>query len=331
MAGSPTLAEVAAAAGVSPATASRALSGSVRVTTSTRRRVNDAVVQLGYVRRRSVYSLPRARTDHVVAAAICEPLPRVLSSPFHVRLLSTAEQVLAERGMSMVVVPSTGTSAVRSLLTGAFGGVLLIGAADQQPVGVALAASGVPVRSTGRPPDGATLPYVDVDNVDGGRQVAEHLWTSGRRRLGVIAGPRDLPAARDRLDGFRRVLHDAGVRSVPVAHGDFTRASGTHAMRWLLHRCPDLDGVFAIADTMAAGAIQTLRRTGRTVPGDVATVGFDDAHFARQLTPSLTTVRQPVEELAVRAATLLIDDMTTGPRRAGNELLPTELVVRESA
>ncbi|AYY11564.1 LacI family transcriptional regulator [Actinobacteria bacterium YIM 96077] len=331
MSGAPTLTDVATAAGVSPATASRVLSGSVRVTTSTRRRVNEAVARLGYVRRRAMYTLDRMRTRQVVAAAICEPLPRVLTNPAHLRLLGTCEEALSERGSSLVVVPSTGAMAVQSLLTGAYGGVLLIGAADQQPVAVALAASGVPVRSAGRPPEGAAVPYVDVDNADGARQAARHLLRSGRQRIGVIAGPRGMPTAQDRLDGFVRTLREAGIEDIPVAHGDFSHASGTHAMRWLLDRSPHLDAVFAIADTMAAGALQALRRTGRRVPDDVAAVGFDDAHFAKHLDPPLTTVRQPVEELALRATTLLLSDMTGHACDDDGRPLPTELVVRHSA
>lgn len=331
MAHAPTLSEVAAAAGVSPATASRVLSGSVRVATSTRQRVTDAVTKLGYIRRRASYSPPTPRSSRLVGAAVCEPFPRAVSDPFHIRLLTTTEELLTERGISLVIVPSPDTNTVRRLLTGVFGGVLVIGAADDHPVAVALASSGVPVRCTGRPPDGIRLPYVDVDNGDGGRQVAEHLIVGGRRRIGMIAGPRTFPAAQDRLAGFRKTLELAGVANVPVARGDFSFASGVHGMRWLLDRAPKLDAVFAAADAMAAGAMRTLHKSGRRVPEDVAIVGFDDAPFARRTRPPLTTVRQPVEELAIRAATLLLDDMGGNAEPAANDTLPTELVVRESS
>jgi DNA-binding LacI/PurR family transcriptional regulator len=329
----PTLAEVAAEAGVSPATASRALNGSAHVTPATRRRVDAAVARLGYVRRRSVYARPGRQTQRVVAAAICEPLPYALVNPFHIRLLTTAEQVLADAGASLVVVPSPGPAAVRTLLTGAFGGVLLIGASDRHPVAISLAASGLPVRCAGRSPEGARLPYVDVDNNDGARQAARHLVRSGRRRVAVIAGPRALPAVRDRLDGFLDTLADAGMVDVPVAFGDFTYSSGMYAMRWLLDRASDVDAVFAVADTMAVGAVDMLRRAGRHVPDDVAAVGFDDAPFAKRMTPALTTVRQPIEDLTTRAVRLLLADMAERDAHAhdGNPTLPTELIVRESA
>jgi DNA-binding LacI/PurR family transcriptional regulator len=254
-----------------------------------------------------------------------------MSDPFHVRLLATIEELLTGRGISLVIVPSPDTDTVRRLLTGVFGGVLVIGVADDHPVVVALASSGVPVRCTGRPPDGVILPYVDVDNGDGGRQVAEHFIVSGRQRIGVIAGPRAFPAAQDRLAGFRRTFELAGVANMPVARGDFGFASGVHGMRLLLERAPRLDAVFAAADAMAAGALRTLHLAGRRVPDDIAIVGFDDAPFASRTRPPLTTVRQPVEELAIRATSLLLQDMGGDTKPAGNHTLPTELVVRASA
>ena len=121
-------------------------------------------------------------------------------------------------------------------------------------------------------------------------------------------------------------LREAGVADVPVAYGDFTAASGTHATQWLLRHAPGLDAIFAASDLMAAGAIQALRRAGRRVPADVAVIGFDDAPLARRTNPALTTVRQPVEEVATIATRLLLSG-TTGI----DPILPTELVIRDSA
>lgn len=333
MADLPTLAEVAAAAGVSPATASRVLTGSVRVTTSTRRQVHDAMSRLGYVRRRAPRGSTARRTDQIVAAVICEQTPRLFSEPFYARLLSAAEEVFAAHGVPLVVMtatPATAAIAAPPLVAGAVDGVLLVGARARHPLAVTLAASGIPVRSAGRPPDGVDLPFVDMDNRDGGRQAAEHLLLGNRRVIATIAGPPTLPAARDRLDGFRETLRDAGITDMPVAYGDFTHASGAHAMQWLLQRAPRLDAVFAASDVMAAGAMQALRRAGRKVPDDVAVIGFDDAPIARHTTPALTTVRQPVEELAALAARLLLMALAEDETPKGNPVLPTELVVRES-
>ncbi|WP_285783941.1 LacI family DNA-binding transcriptional regulator [Microbispora sp. NBRC 16548] len=334
MADLPTLAEVAAAAGVSPATASRVLTGSVRVTTSTRRQVHDAMSRLGYVRRRAPRGSAGRRAEQIIAAVVCEHSPRLFTEPFYARLLSACEEVLTTHGVPMVVMtatPATASIAAPPLVAGAVDGVLLIGARARHPLAVTLAASGVPVRCAGRPPDGIDLPFVDMDNGDGGRQAAEHLLLNNRKHIATIAGPPTLPAARDRLEGFRQTLRDAGVLDMPVAYGDFTHASGAHAMQWLLQRAPHLDAVFAASDVMAAGAMQTLRRAGRKVPDDVAVIGYDDAPVARHTSPTLTTVRQPVEEMATLAARLLLMTLGDGDNPKGNPVLPTELVVRESA
>lgn len=319
----PTLAQVAAAAGVSPATASRVLTGSVRVSTSTRRQVYDAVSRMGYVRQRAPRGTAAKTLADGVTAVICDHLPRLFSEPYYARLLSAAGAVIAEHGTHLMVTTVTPASSTLPALSGA---VLIVGARERHPLAIKLSTSGVPVRNIGRPPHDLKLPFADVDNFDGGRQAAEHFLLSGRRNVAAIGGPPSLPGARDRLEGLVRTLQAAGAPDVPVAYGDFTAASGTHAMQWLLRHAPGLDAVFVASDLMAAGAIQALRRAGRKVPADVAVIGFDDAPVARHTVPALTTIRQPVEELATVATRLLL----TGAVGI-DPVLPTELVVRESA
>ena len=332
MAEQPTLAQVAAAAGVSPATASRVLTGSVRVSTSARRQVHEAMSRLGYVRRRAPRGASPRRGDRTVAAVVCDPIHRVFAEPFYARLLGAIDDVLGKHGIATMVMSAAApsvTTVAAPLVSGAVSGVLLVGARSGHPLAVTLAASGVPVRCVGLPPDGVDLPYIDVDNADGARQAAEHLLLQGRKHITMIGGPAALPAARQRVDGFRARLNEAGYYDVPVAYGDFTHASGVHATRWLLQRMPNLDAIFAASDTMAAAAIGVLRDAGRKVPDDVAVVGFDDAPIARHPRPPLTTVRQPIEELAAVGTRLLLAGMTgTAPEQ--NPVLPAELVIRES-
>ncbi|MBN6051974.1 LacI family DNA-binding transcriptional regulator [Nonomuraea sp. RK-328] len=323
----PTLAQVAAEAGVSQATASRVLTGTVRVSTSTRRQVYDAMSRLGYVRHRAPRGAPARRAAGGVAVVVCDHLHRLFSDPYYARFLSASGDVLAELGLPMMVmtVPPADPGTLPALAAGA-DGVLLIAARKQHPLAITLSTSGIPVRGIGRPPDDVKVPYADVDNRDGARQAAEHLLLGGRRSIGVIAGPPTLPAAQDRLEGFVTTLRQAGMGDVPVAYGDFGLPSGTHAMQWLLRRCPGLDAVFAASDLMAAGALNALARAGRRVPDDVAVIGFDDSPLARRAVPALTTVRQPVEELAMLATRLLLSGTVSV-----NPILPAELVVRESA
>lgn len=138
-------------------------------------------------------------------------------------------------------------------------------------------------------------------------------------------------ASQDRLAGFRDTMARSGHPYVPVAEGGFTLDSGMAAMSGLLAEHPDVDGVFAANDLMAQGACQVLRERGRRVPDDVAVVGFDDSSVAATCRPALTTVRQPVEEMASTMAGLL-DEHIQGLRTEPTSVIfDPELVVRESA
>jgi len=320
----PTLAQVAAAAGVSPATASRVLTGSVRVSTSTRRQVYEAVSRMGYVRQRAPRGSVSSGTATGVTVVVCDQLPRLFTEPYYARLLAATGAVVAEHGTHLMVTTVSPTSSILPALSGA---VLLVGARERHPLAIKLCTSGITVRNIGRPPHDLKLPYTDVDNYDGGRQAAEHLLLTGRRAVAAIGGPPSLPAARERLDGLVSTLREAGVADVPVAYGDFTAASGTHATQWLLRHAPGLDAIFAASDLMAAGAIQALRRAGRRVPADVAVIGFDDIEIAEPL--GLTTVRQPLRQSGARGADLLLA-LIAGAATGAGELDVLSVVERRT-
>jgi DNA-binding LacI/PurR family transcriptional regulator len=159
---------------------------------------------------------------------------------------------------------------------------------------------------------------------------ARHLIDSGRTRLAMTAGPADMVAATDRLDGFRAALREAGREPPIVAHGDFTRDSGEEAAQEVLRRFPEVDAIFAANDLMGAGALKALRQAGRRVPDDVAVIGFDDIDLARYTDPPLTTVRQPVAEQARIMVEMMLERIEGGPVREP-VVLPTRVVQRESA
>ncbi len=137
----------------------------------------------------------------------------------------------------------------------------------------------------------AATPYVDSENLVGAEVATQHLLALGRRTIGTVTGPLDMPAGVDRLAGFTKAL-GASFRQDLVESGDFTQLGGEVATERLLERVPDLDGLFAASDLMALGALAALRRAGRRVPEDVAVVGFDDNEFATTADPPLTTMRQ---------------------------------------
>jgi DNA-binding LacI/PurR family transcriptional regulator len=136
--------------------------------------------------------------------------------------------------------------------------------------------------------------------------------------------------ARERIRGWRDELAQLGIDHSPIVHGEFTLVSGSAAMARLLKRYPDLDGVFASSDLMASGAIRVLQAAGRSVPSDVAVIGFDDVAIATTMDPTLTTVRQPLEDMGrVAAETILA--VVQGREVDRQPILTTALVQRESA
>ncbi|GLW56928.1 LacI family transcriptional regulator [Kitasatospora phosalacinea] len=322
----PTLAQVAARAGVSSATASRVLNRSAPVSAEIAARVERAARELSYVRRRAPAAT--ARDTGAIAVVAFADVLRFHADPFPVRLLAGAQRVVPDREL-VVLTAGPGParpSLVRYLCGGHVDGVLLVGRWGDPALPGLLQAAGVPVVSLGRPPQSQRLAHVDADNLSGARAAVNLLHRAGRRRIATIAGPPDTAAGADRLAGYRRAMADQGDPTrCAVAYGDFGSRSGEHAMLRLLDQYPDVDAVFAASDAMAMGALRALHRLGRRVPDDVAVIGFDDSPAAATARPGLTTVRQPVEDLGARAVELLQDPV---PGRA--VVLPTHLVVRQS-
>lgn len=328
----PTLAEVARAAGVSIATASRVINNSARVSSAARAQVREAATRLGYVRHRAAPAHPRTRVRSVAAVA-CANQARFFSDPFFGRLINSASDVLAAHGIPLLVVPVTDERlpiVERYLHSGHFDGVLLLADHGSHPLSLSLPTMGIPVTMVGRPMHPTRASYVDADNRGGARDAVEHLIRQGRRTIVTIAGPPDMAVGADRLAGYRDALARHGLAEVGIAYGDFSQASGVHAMWRLLDQRPGLDAVFVASDIMAAGALHALRRAGRRVPEDVAVIGFDDLMLATQTRPQLTTVRQPIEQFGTVAATQLMAALD-GAAELSSTILPTTLVRRESA
>jgi DNA-binding LacI/PurR family transcriptional regulator len=327
----PTLEAVAARAGVSRATVSRVVNGSATVTPEIRAAVLRAIDQLGYVPNSAARSLVTQRTDSI-ALVVSEPPSRVFSDdPFFSIVVRAVSQELENSDKQVVLMlassPAGHARVERYVAGGHVDGVILLSMHGSDPLPAALARTSVPVVSHGRPISTLPLPYCDCDNVGGARAAILHLLERGRRRIATIAGPPDMTAALDRLTGYREVLSGTDRRSL-AAMGDFTRESGAAAMRQLLEDDPGLDAVFAASDLMAIGALHALRKAGRRVPDDVAIVGFDDIEAARFTDPPLTTVRQPIVEVARAIVRRLL---TPENGHASEPLtLPTELIVRDS-
>jgi DNA-binding LacI/PurR family transcriptional regulator len=329
-----TLEDVAARAGVSRATVSRVVNGSPQVSADVRRVVEAAIDDMGYAPNRAARSLAGRRSE-TIALVVSESSVRLFADPFFAGTTLGITAALAETPYQLVLLMTQTDAdrdrAVRHLVRGGTDGALVLSARAEDPLAGRLAEAGVPSVVAGRPPSGVAVGWVDADNEGGAHGAVAHLLARGRRCIGTVAGPADMVPGADRRTGWARGLAEAGIDPVPglVADGDFTRAGGEAAARALLARRPDIDGLFVASDLMALGALDALRATGRTVPDDVAVVGFDDTELARSADPPLTTVRQPIELLGTAMARLLVEQIEQDAKPSG-VVLQTELVVRAS-
>ncbi len=339
----PTLEHVARAAGVSRATVSRVINGVRNVDPEIAELVNQAIAETGYVPNRAARSLVTGRTWSVALVvsapdhdAFDDPfMGRSFADPFFGRIANGALAELGERGVHMILMRVNSAESRAKLLTslrqGDIDGVILISVHSIDPMPRLLTDAGVAVVLFGRPAESIGISYVDVDERAGAALAANHLVQRGCKRVATICGPLDTPAGTDRLSGFRDAMARHGQPLVPAVEGNFTQDGGESGMLLLLDDEPDIDGLFVANDLMAQGAVLALREAGKRVPDDVAVVGFDDSSAAMASRPQLTTVRQPVEEMAAEMARLLMARIEVREHRVTSVIFDPTLVVRDSA
>jgi DNA-binding LacI/PurR family transcriptional regulator len=332
----PTLEEVAALAGVGRGTVSRVINNEAGVKESTRRAVQRAIAELGYVPNLAARSLAGSRTD-AIALVMTEPDWRKFAEPFFSETIRSVADALTGTTMQLLLTQVCTDEERKRFVEYARGGrvdgVLLMSVHADDPLPDMLADAGVPTVMLGRRSADESITYVDADNTGGARNAVTHLLNSGRSAVATITGPLDMFVAQCRLRGYREALGRVGVDAKPswVAEGDFTEASGRAAMAELIAREPGIDAVFAASDSMAAGALDALRAAGRRVPQDVAVIGFDDFLLAQRTDPTLTTVRQPLQEIGRTMVRLLMEEMEDSGVAWRHVSLRTELVLRGSA
>jgi LacI family transcriptional regulator, galactose operon repressor len=324
----PVLTDVAQAAGVSPSTASRALRDSPLVNDRTRRRVKSVARRLGYEPDRVARSL-RTRSSTLIGVIVPD-----IGTGFYARVVRGAQDTLERAGLQVVVMsthrdPARESAALRTLLAHRVGGVLLAtsGGFDETPR--------IPIVFFDNLVAGAGVANVARANHEGTGLLVEHLADHGHSRIAYIGGPPLLTSGIERADGFTEAIRKRGLpdgREYRV-FGDeaWSANSGGECMRRLLELPVPPTAVVAASDTFSLGAIGALRDAGRTVPGDIAVVSFDDPFFGDLLDPPMTAIRRNDEELGELSASLLLHALETGGLGPPTEVrLPVELVVRRS-
>jgi len=333
-----TVYDVARVAGVSTATVSRVIRGSALVNTDTRDRVLAVIEALGYVPDANAQGLSNRRKDIIGFAALerggGESDIEQNSVLFTDQIVHSAEAVIRGTGYSLLLTFGTGGAEfeqrVRSL-SGKVDGLLI--AEEVMAIGELRAlAKRIPVVVIAGRRDETELDVVAADNITGMKALVSHLITDHRHRtLCFVTGPKDAPDARERQRAFEEAVL-AGRSSVidQVIHGDFSAGSGTAAARVLLDRGSLPDTVVCANDQMAIGLLRELQRAGLRIPADIAVTGFDDVYPSRLIEPSLTTVRQPVRDLGIRAAQRLLVRIGQPALPPAADILSTSVVLRAS-
>lgn len=328
------MADIARMAGVSISTVSRALAGNPLIPKALRDHIVEIAQTHGYVVNQSARSLRLRKTDTIgVIIPLAHEAGQLISDPFFLEMVGRLADEITRRGYSVllnkVIVNETGWLE-RIIQSHRADGLLLIGQSNQHEALNTVSDTYRPMVVWGARLPGQRYCAVGSDNVEGGRVAVAHLAANGRARIAFL-GETDAPEAIQRFEGYKKGLAEAGLAFDPtlVVPTPYTAGEAREAMATFLATGVPFDAVFAFSDVVALAAIDALKAAGRTVPGDVAVVGFDDVVQAQHSTPPLTTVRQDLAFGARAMVDLLLRRMAG--EDAPSTLAPVELIVRGSS
>lgn len=322
-----TITDVARTAGVSVATVSKVINGRYGVAASTFSRVQEVIDQLGYESSLVARSLRSHRT-HVIGILVAE------FEPFSAEILKGAATALSDTGYELLAYTGgqqgRGAGWERRYLS-RLSGTLIDGAVLVTPT-VVDADAEVPVVAIDPHAGPTGLPTVDSDNLAGAVLATEHLLALGHRRIAFVGGRADLESSRLREVGFHQAHAAAGVPVDPalVRSGDYRKEPTREPVRELLTLPDPPTAIFAANDLSAIATLEVAAELGRSVPGDLSVIGFDDIPESALTAPPLTTVHQPIQQMGAAAITLLISLMDGTPVDRTHVRLPTSLVRRGS-
>jgi LacI family transcriptional regulator len=327
-----TINDVSRRAGVSRATVSRVIAGNGYVSDAKRRLIEEAIAALGYRPNTMARGL-RSNRSNIIGAVVVD-----VSSPFYAQMVGGMQKGAKLSGRSVLSTSGHAQAeaeahAIVELLDRACDGLILyLENPLRTDVVELLRASGLPVVSIGGNECPAATVKIHIDNFAGARAAMRLVLEQGHRAISYLSGGLMYRDTHERLRGMAAALgeHNLSLDDITIVHGDFDESFGFEGTLELIASGRPLTALFAGDDDVAAGALLALKQSGRRVPDDISLVGFDDNFHARHLTPGLTTVRQPVDEVG-RVATELLARILSGDTSHPVEItVPTTLVVRQS-
>ena len=326
-----TIVDVAGRARVSVSTVSHVVNGTRFVSEDTRARVEAAIEALGYRPNGLARSLRRGRS-HTLGLVLPDS-----ANPYFAEIGRELETRAFEAGFSVVLCNSENDREkerlyVNVLVRNQVDGILLVSTGDRTDYFQSLLREKLPVVMLDREAARPGLDCVIADNFKGGWTATRHLVALGHRRIGCVGGPPRVSSSTQRLAGYRKALQEAGlpVDEELIRQGDFHPESGWAAARKLLTLPRPPTAVFACNDLMAMGVLRAANELGRSVPRELAVVGYDDIELSRYTIPPLTTVAQPKREMAREALRLMTRRLGAGALEPQQRHLPVTLVIRQT-
>ncbi len=326
-----TLRDVAVRAGVSVTTVSNVVRGWPYISEETRMKVEQAIDELGYVPHRMAQGLRTGRTQ-VIGFVVPN-----LANPHFASMVGAVEDIAWARDYSVLVFnthedETREVDCIRRVVNGWGDGLLIVQAAQFPRTSLLLETLKLPVVAIDRVATDYEGPYCKVDNVAIARLAVQHLYDLGHRRIAHLSGPQRALTASTRLAAYQEVMHELGLPDHYVSSnaGLWSPEEGYRAMQELLKQRPRPTAVFSSNDSLAIGAAHAIREAGLRVPEDVSIVGVDDLDLSRFLNPPLTTVQQPVAQMARIGIDMLLRLIRDEPLDTPHMTLSPSLIVRAS-
>lgn len=330
-----TIKDVARHAGVSTATVSYVINGSVPISQQTHQRVMAAIQELDYHPNAIARRLQGKRA--CTLGFILPSGERPVSDPFFLELLAGIADETAQQDGDLLLstCPKDCSETIiyrQWIKTKRADGFLIVDTRQQDKRLAYLLDEGFPFVAFGRSLEAQDFPYVDVDGEVGIYEGMQHLLSLGHRHIGLIGLPKTLVCASHREKGYRRAMVEAGLQVDQglIVEGDLSQKGGYLAAKSLLSLSPRPTAIFAGSDLMALGALRAIQEQGLVVGRDVSVIGFDDIPLASQAHPSLTTIRQPVYEIGRLICRMLISLLRGEPLDQRQIIIKPTLIVRES-
>lgn len=332
----PTIKDVAKKAKVSIATVSLVIHNHERISPETRLRVNKAIKELNYHPSRSARGLA-SKTSGNIAFIVTED-HFLRSEPFYTRIFlgTEFEARQDEYYILLTTIPSDfkkGDKLPRCVLERNVDGVIIAGKVPEDIISE-LEEYDFPLAFVDYYPPSEKYPVVLIDNFSGGLQATQHLIHLGHREIAFIAGDIQHPSIRDRFQGYKMALENAGIEFESfrcIIDEDYpARENGYNAAKRLFERTKDITAVFTCNDAMAIGVMQYLREAGFKIPKDISLIGFDDVEADLSLDPPLCTVSVPKVEMGVEVMRLMNDILKERTRTPKKVLVPVEIIKRKS-